>query len=337
MTRALVLALVMAAALGGCTGGKRIPAIGPGSEIVVLSSGRCRSLGTAVAEILSREIRVVQFEPNFTTVDDDLSEFLFYKTRKLLFVIGEPDDKELKKVLRRATGTRTRTAFPGLWVEKEPFSAGQVMFILTGPVDALTDELVRSQDELTSVVEDTAIRLLEQNIYRGGEEKGARESMLARWGWGVRLPPDWVIDDQYADRQFVRLWHDAPVMQLFVSWEDGKVERTPDEWLKRRDRLVHDYYQGDEVVRPWSVTSTGTTPFGPPGVHLKGLWENDKYVIGGPFRSWAFWCPEDDRTYLIDYSVYAPDRPKLPLLRVLEAVGRTFRCGCVTGPDETGP
>lgn len=334
MRRTFPLALVAVAFLAGCSG-KTIPAVGPGSEIVVLSAGRTRALGTTISEILSREIRVVQFEPNFSTVDADLSDLSFYKTRKLLFIVGEPGDEALEKVLHSATGIRTRTKFPGLFVEKDPFSAGQLLFILTGPVDALTDELVRSQDDLTDVVEENAVELLEENTFREGEQKGAREKMLARWGWGVRLPGEWVVDSTWADRKFVRVWHDAPVMQLFVSWEDGDVKRTPEEWMQRRDQLVRDYYQGDEVVKSWSLANEGPTPFVPEGVHLKGLWENDLYVIGGPFRSWAFWCPEDNRTYLVDYSVYAPDRTKLPLLRVLEAVGRTFRCGCVKGTGGT--
>jgi hypothetical protein len=337
MKRSLGLALVLVAFFAGCTGGKRVPAIGPGSEIVVLSSGRARALGTAVAEILCREIRVVQFEPNFTTVDDELRELDFYKTRKLLFVVGEPDDPDLQKVLRRASGTRTRTRFPGLWVEREPFSAGQVLFILTGPLDAVSDELIRNQDALTEIVEETAIELQAENLYRGGEERAARKAMLARWGWGVRLPPEWVVDDRHAEHRFVRVWHDAPVMQMFVSWEDGRAERSPEEWMAHRHDLVRDYYDGDEVVTEWSLSGAGPTPFSREGVRLMGLWENDRYVIGGPFRAWAFYCPEDDRTYLVDYSVYAPDRPKLPLLRVLEAVGRTFRCGCVPDPDGTGP
>ncbi|HMB68882.1 MAG TPA: DUF4837 family protein [bacterium] len=333
MKRAIGLALLGTAMIAACTDGKRVPAIGPGSEIVVLSSGRARSLGTAVAEILAREIRVVQFEPNFTTIDDDLSEFDFYKTRKLLFVVGEPEDEQLQEVLRRATGTRKRTSFPGLWVEHEPFSAGQVLFILAGPLGAVSDELILSQDALTAEVEETAVRLLQENVFRGGEVKRARENMRARWGWGVRLPPEWVVDDRYAEQRFVRVWHDAPVMQMFVAWEDGRVDRSPQEWMEHRDALVRDFYDGDEVVQTWSQAKTGPSPFGPAGVVLDGLWENDRYVIGGPFRSWAFYCREDDRTYLIDYSVYAPDRPKLPLLRVLEAVGRTLRFGCTAGTD----
>jgi hypothetical protein len=253
----------------------------------------------------------------------------------MLFLVGEPDDREIRKALRRATGTRTRTSFPGLWIETEPYSAGQIMFILTGPIDALTEALLTRQDELLRIVEDATVTLLATNLYRAGEVEGARDRMLARWGWGVRLPPDWVVDDRFAAQRFVRVWHDAPVEQLFVSWEDGLVERTPEEWLARRDELVREFYDGDEVVFDWCVTSTGPTPFSAQGVTLKGLWENDRYVIGGPFRSWAFHCPEDDRTYLVDYCVYAPDRPKRPLLRVLEAVGRTFRCGCVP-PAPTG-
>jgi len=338
MFRPIVVAFLTLGLVSGCSGGKRIPAVGPGWEIVILTPPSAGSLGAAVAGILSREVRVVHFEPTFVTEEADLKEFSFYRTRKLLFVVGDSDDEEVQKVLRRATGTRTRTSFPGLWIEKDPFSAGQLMFILTGPPASLAEALTARQDELLHIVDEAAVELIVTNLYRTGEMEGARQRMLQRWGWGVRVPAEWMIDDRFAGENFVRVWRDAPVAQLFVSWEAGHVERSPEEWLKRRDELVRRFYDGDEVVFSWSETKAGKSPFGPDGVKLEGLWENDRYVIGGPFRSWAFYCPQDDRTYLVDDSVYAPDRSKQGLLRTLEAVGRTFRCGCVRGPaDEPAP
>ena len=82
--------------------------------------------------------------------------------------------------------------------------------------------------------------------------------------------------------------------------------------------------------------SEGPTPFGVDGIALHGLWENDVYVIGGPFEAWAFYCPEQDRTYLVDLSVYAPDRDKLPLQRVLRAVAGTFLPVCGAGDGRPG-
>jgi hypothetical protein len=310
-----------------------VPAVGPGFEIVVLTAPESRQFGERVAAILSEEIQLVQTEPRFRVVEDALDQVSFYDTRKLLFFVSN-DEESLKHALRRATGTRTRTSVPGLWIDVEPFAAGQIAFLFTGDVETMSDVVTNRAQEIVDVVEDTAITLLLTNVFRAGEREGARRAMVARWGWGVRVAPQWVVDDKYEADGFVRVWQDGPVEQLAVAWEKGRVVRTPQEWLMRRDELVARFYDGDEVVLDSSTAVVGATPYEIEGTVLSGLWENDKYVIGGPFKSYAFYCPDDDRTYLVDLCVYAPDRPKMPLMRTLEAVARTFRCGCVPRTSE---
>jgi hypothetical protein len=328
---------IAAVGAAGCGGGKRMPAVGSGSEIVVLSSEPSRALRGRVAEILSREVQLVQAEPTFDVVEADLAEVSLYETRKLLFAVGTSGDGGVAKLLRGTADVPTRSRVPGLWIVTEPFSAGQVLFVLSGELDALHGVLGERDDEILAVVEEAAVTLALTNLYRAGEIPGARDDMLATWGWGIRVPPEWQVDRAHARERFVRVWHDAPVAQLFVAWEEGRVERTPLEWIAFRGALVARFYDGDAVVADRSEAGPAVTPWGGDGVHLSGLWENEKWVIGGPYRSWAFWCPEDDRTYLVDICAYAPDRPKRPLLRTLEAVARTFRCGCVPAPARGEP
>jgi hypothetical protein len=330
------LAIVAAGAVVGC-GGERAPAIGSGSEIVVLSAAPSRAMRERVADMLSREVQLVQAEPTFDVVEADLADRSSYERQKLLFAVGTSGDEGIAKLLRGAAGAPTRSGVPGLWVVTEPFAAGQVLFVLSGEAGALGEVLGARDDEILAVVEDAAVTLALTNLYRDGEIPGARDEMLAVWGWGVRVPPDWQVDRAYARERFVRVWRDAPVEQLFVAWEEGRVERTPGEWIARRGELVERFYDGDAVVPDRSRGGAAVTPWGGDGVHLAGLWQNEKWVIGGPYRSWAFWCAEDGRTYLVDICAYAPDRPKRPLLRTLEAVARTFRCGCVPAPGRGEP
>lgn len=326
---ALALLLLALPGLAACSPGKRIPAVGPAYEIVILAPEGMKVLSDEVASLLGAEVVTVRHEPRFDTVTDVLKDYGYYKTRKILFAVGPRSDKSFQKALGRATGSRSPTGYPGLWIETDPFAAGQVMFWLAGEPQALVQELRTRGDELVDIVEESVVQLIVRSLYSVGEQPRARQSLRARFGWGVRLPVDFVVEDRSSDRdRFVRIWHDAPVEQMFVSWEDGKVERTPDEWLERRHELVWYHYDRDEVVFDRSTAGKGPTPFGRDGVAMSGLWENNQYVIGGPFEAWAFYCEADNRTYLVDLSVYAPDRPKLPLMRVLRAVARTFRSPC---------
>ncbi len=324
---ALMLALL---AVGGCTSQKQIPAVGPSYEIVVMAPKGMSVLAEEVEKILGADVTILRDEPRFDIETDTLDRAKFYKTRKVLFAVGPREEKSFEKLLRQATGTRIPTDFPGLFVEIDPFSAGQTMFWLSGDPQQIVRHLRDDPDELIRIVEDATVTLLVANLYRVGEKSGARRTMRERWGWGIRVPTGWVVEDRSSeDNHFVRIWQDGPVAQMFVSWEDGYVERTPDEWLERRHELSWYHYDRDEVVFDHSEARRGETPYDWDGILLEGLWENDVYTIGGPFESWAFYCPEDDRTYLIDLSVYAPDRSKLPVLRQARAVARTFRGECV--------
>jgi hypothetical protein len=322
--------------LSSCGGGKRIPAVGPSHEIVILSAPGSRALAEKVSQILGAEILLVHYEPRFVTVTADLAELSFYETRKILFVVGNTEEEAFRSLLRRATGERERTAFPGLWLEREPFSAGQILFLLSGEGSAVEQSLSDGESELVAIVEEAVVELLRRNIFRAGEIAGARDRMLRTWGWGVRVPQEWEVDDRFAQEGFVRVWRDAPVAQLFVSWGPGDVKRTPAQWLDRRDELTLAFCEKDRIHRARSEASEGGTPFGLDGVRLTGLWENAKYDIGGPFESWSFYCSRDGRTYFVDLSVYAPDRDKEPLLRMLRALVGTFRCACVSAAARAG-
>jgi hypothetical protein len=62
---------------------------------------------------------------------------------------------------------------------------------------------------------------------------------------------------------------------------------------------------------------------GQPAVKWEGIWQNEKYVIGGPFR--AFACHRDGRSYLLIGQLFAPGQSKVYVLRQLEALLGTFR------------
>jgi len=62
---------------------------------------------------------------------------------------------------------------------------------------------------------------------------------------------------------------------------------------------------------------------GAPGLRWEGVWQNEKYVIGGPFR--AFACHRNGDSFLMVGLVYAPGQDKMPALRQVEAMISTFR------------
>lgn len=342
---ALVL-FVLLAVLAGCGDRKPVPAVGAASEVNVLAPRERRQLADSVASVLREEITYIRAEPRFDVTVDALENFKFYRGRKNVLVVAPEDHPDIRKLLQRVLTPRTPTGWPDLWRTADPFAEGQVLFLLVGDPRRILTNLEEDPGGLVRQVETATVDILVANLFRNDERRKPRAEMEARYGWSVRVPAEWVVQDRSTEEsRFVRIWHDGPVMQMFVSWEDGAVARTPREWLERRHALGFVHYDQDEVVWDHSrADSVEHTPSGPPGVMMGGLWENDRWVIGGPFEAWAFHCPADDRTYFLDLSVYAPDREKLPLLRTLRAIARTFHDACspplpgatagAAGPDD---
>jgi len=96
--------------------------------------------------------------------------------------------------------------------------------------------------------------------------------------------------------------------------------------------LVLAYYDGDQIEwrRPFEADTVafadGTA------LRLSGWWANERLLGGGPFRLYCFAVPEQERVYLVDGSLFAPGMDKVPLMRNLDAIARTF-----TAPGRPSP
>ncbi len=51
---------------------------------------------------------------------------------------------------------------------------------------------------------------------------------------------------------------------------------------------------------------------------------NESLGVGGPFRSYLVFDPEESYLYFLDYTVMAPGKLKKPFLDQLEVIANTF-------------
>jgi hypothetical protein len=169
-------------------------------------------------------------------------------------------------------------------------------------------------------------RILEFLLFRGENLTLAR-ALHERFGWTIRMPAPFEESTEHVDAGFFSMKMDRPGRLLFVYWADG-YERLPDpdRIVAVRDSLGMLYYDED-YVEPSRTTAFPGTFQGRPAVRIHGLWQNEKYTIGGPFRSIAFHDDKKGRFYLLDYAVYAPGVSKKYYLWELESVIETFRIG----------
>ncbi len=159
--------------------------------------------------------------------------------------------------------------------------------------------------------------------YFAGHNPQIREIIRERWHLDIDVPSGWAFFVQqdsifalakhYPDRFFMVYMEPAP--------------RTLDPWslLDLRDRLTQVYYDGDYVLRDTATLRFERTTFlGQPSQVIYGVWQNNRRVLGGPFKLIAF--NYGSRFFLVDIGVFAPDLDhKMPFIFRTEAFLRNMK------------
>ena len=113
-------------------------------------------------------------------------------------------------------------------------------------------------------------------------------------------------------------------MQLvLVHWMDEELPLDRETWRPVLDGILRAYNDQDFVLDEATRFLPGATFQGQPALRWEGVWQNDKWTIGGPFRAVAF--HRDGRSWLLVGQVFNPGADKVPPLRQTDALRHTFR------------
>ena len=92
--------------------------------------------------------------------------------------------------------------------------------------------------------------------------------------------------------------------------------------LAKRDYLTARYYDGDYILQ--ELTTAEPIEFANMrGIRLRGVWQNDSLVAGGPFLS--YFLESGDSLYVIDGIVFNPGERKTDHLTTIEVIMNSFR------------
>ncbi|MBN1825896.1 MAG: DUF4837 family protein [Candidatus Eisenbacteria bacterium] len=328
--RFLLIPLALLLLLSGCEG--LLPAVGSYAEIYVVTE---REPSEEILRPLRRELEVefetVQMETLFQIIPLTSSGFKEIDTRKnFLLLVDLSGDENLLREARRLIGGEEvnrirRSGGAALRFVENAWARQQAHAILFSP----------SRERLPFVVEQYGSRIrdgflqlnrkriLEYLLFRG-EKRTLERKLFDAFGWWIRIPAPFTPDVSLLGERFFSMKMDRPGRMLFVSWRDG-VESLPteEELIALRDSLTWKHYDEDFAEPDYNHTSRGSFQ-GHEAVRIRGLWQNEKYTIGGPFRSIAFRDEKKNRLYFLDYAVYAPGYDKKYYLWELEAVVETF-------------
>jgi hypothetical protein len=204
------------------------------------------------------------------------------------------------------------------------WARGQTVLVVAARGDAaLARAVSAAADTIYAGFEERVTAEIQGLLYLAGEEKALARDLARRYGWSLRIPAGYRTGED-ANARFVRFFmREGGARLLFVYWQDGVASLPAPRYCQElRARLAARYYEGD-FVDSTRTRSEAVTFLGRPAHKLVGVWQNDRYTMGGPFRTYCF--VDGGRFTMIDLAVFEPMESKVELLRQLEAVARTFR------------
>jgi hypothetical protein len=164
---------------------------------------------------------------------------------------------------------------------------------------------------------------LEAMTYEKGEDEELSEK-IQTYGFKLKVPKEWLLDERYAEDNFIWVHAHDPERSIFIYWEDEEREDlSRSTMLALRDSLTALFYEGDYLDS--TFTTAGPAYFrGNEAMRIDGVWQNEELIVGGPMITFSF--NEGGRFWMIDAILFypGPATKKVFWLNQLEVILATF-------------
>ena len=239
--------------------------------------------------------------------------------------------KELvDKLLSAESVKRIKADDAFLFQKKDPWALDQILTVMvSNDVGSLKNNIVAQSDKIFDVFDKFNEAYTHRTIFSQFEQKTLQKELMSKHNWSVRVPHDYHVAVDSSEFRFVWLRRFDPQRWFAAYWETvDDPSLLSKEWLlEKRADISEKYYDGDYVYQDSLITVRDkVVDFnGRYALRLDGVWQNEKHIMGGPFRIYGFYNESDSRIYMIDLAVYAPGKFKYPFLRQLDAMAHTFK------------
>jgi hypothetical protein len=307
----------------------------PEQTVVVFADGvDWAAVEKPLREIFEEEVETPQSESLYNVRRERATEFDFFSQFGMILIVGTHDrvgealsllGTELRdQVLAAARSDESRW----LVIDHDLWAHPQIVGVLTAPNRVQLESRIRVRGPALRATYDSFVRGVVGQKILHRRQTAEEERIAAETGLDLAIPARWEIRDYSPEVPRVAIWKRTAEedRQLLVQAFPGASSKGLSERCRVwRNQVVSEVYDGDWVRAEGLQVSEGVF-HGQPGVRLRGLWENQGYVMGGPFETWCIPEPEAGRTLLIDMAVYAPGESKVEGLRELETLADRVRC-----------
>ena len=327
--------LVVLCALAAACGNRRGPATGEPDDVVVAAQPDLwpRIQGRVKAKLEPSFIATGRKAFEVVFQDPTKPEWPEQRRARQLLLIGTPTDPWVQEALERAAAPGEPPALVELMnVWAEP----QQVTVLTLPEGDARQAVTNKLDSLRLRLEERYRELVIGEMMMVGLNQPLADSLSENAGFSVLVPDDYETssaNDVYAFRRGVDSGPDSGkvVRQVTVTWKSPVPPGLQGEALLAwREQVAAAHFGGvRQTVSLANVDATQTTHRGNVAYQLLGVWRNQtgRGPNRGPFIMRAVFCPTQDRVYLVDGWLWAPDPAVHRYLVELESIVNSFRCG----------
>ncbi|MEX2529262.1 MAG: DUF4837 family protein [Gemmatimonadota bacterium] len=333
MTRlSTTLLIAVVAGLAACD----LPrAHGDATAVIVASESEFWIEGEEVfREQLEPTIQTVRNEHPYrlTHVDPDQDEAWTQLQRfRQVAVLGSRGYRWVDEALDRAGATEAEA--PALVVARDVWAKGQQVWVLLLPDEDSPEAVKELAAEVRERMDVEFQEYARERMFVSGRDTILADSLAQNVGFRLVFPSVY-NDTVHADTVF-RFRNDNPsptelIREVAVSWVEPMPEEDPtrEELEQWRLDLTRAHYAFPQDLDTTVVSYGPIEVNGSEGVEFQSAWVSlpDAWPSGGPFIVRALRCPEQDRMYLMDAWVYAPNREKYEYVIQLRTILDSFRC-----------
>ena len=297
---------------------------------VVCDEDNWEACKTVLNETLGNVYKTPRTETLYTLHRIDASDLSVNILNKNLMILTRLEvysevTPQVRSMLPDSTITRIREDPHGYYYQENAYAQGQALLVVAGKsVLDLANRLRVNQDQIFKFIER---KMFERNtafVYRSGEQFEVAEKYYEQYGYYLRMMHDYIEIENSPEKQLVWLGRDFPYRWLSVSWS------TPNdstELAVQLDDLLTDTFENRMgTIRLNQDYQTRESFWFQQYSAYKyyGLWESKTEIKGGPFMAYGFYEPVKDRLYLLSGLIHAPHKDKIPYLRQMETIFRTF-------------
>ncbi len=222
-----------------------------------------------------------------------------------------------------------------MFTKQDEYALGQEITHLFGTNEqSLVDNLNKNKERLIYYFNKTALKRTSDKLYEAGEKNNLNQKLSNDHGFSLRIPAGYEIAKEEDRFVWLRFLDPEVDKSLFVYYQNYTTEHVfkQDSLLAYRDKITSKYLR--DVEKPaiyithqnvLSMVSKPTTFYDQYAMESIGLWRVSDNSAGGPYKSYAFVDPSNNRLYYMESFVRAPGQDKREPMRELQVIMETFK------------